>query len=127
MKKSFLPFILLGVFLLAPVFVYAQDTGLVQCGPQQDTWCELKDLFGLIVRIYNFLLGMAGIVAFGFLIYGGVQMFLFSVDEEHLKNGKSTVIQALIGLSVVALAYIIVNTLLIALGITTGRTQPDFT
>jgi len=95
------------------------NTGIVKCGPQPgQTLCELKDLFELLIGIYNFLLGMAGIVALGFLIYGGIQMLLFSVDEEKLKSGKSTVTQALIGLVVILLAYIVVNTLLLALGVT---------
>lgn len=93
-------------------------SGIVPCGPQPgQTPCELKDLFGLLVGIYNFLLGMAGIVAFGFLIYGGVKMFLYSVDEEQLASGKKTIGEALIGLAIVAMAYLIVNTLLAALGV----------
>ncbi len=103
------------------MLVYAQD-GIVKCGPQQGKLCELKDLFELMVGIYNFLLGMAGIVAFGLLVWGGVQMLLYSADEEFLKKGKSTVTQALIGLAIIALAYIIVNTLLLALGVTGGAT-----
>ncbi|MEK7499982.1 MAG: hypothetical protein AAB649_05250 [Patescibacteria group bacterium] len=105
---------------MAPVLAYAAGSGIVKCGPQQNKLCELKDLFDLLIGIYNFLLGMAGIVALGLLIYGGVQMLLYSVDEEHVKRGKSTITQALIGLAVILLAYIIVNTLLVALGVSDG-------
>jgi Type IV secretion system pilin len=111
--------LLTGIF---PILAYAQSSsGLVKCGPQgNQQWCELKDLFELLIGIYNFLLGMAGIVAFGLLIWGGIQMLLYSVDEEHVKQGKSTVLQALIGLAIILLAYIVVNTLLVVLGVTDG-------
>lgn len=113
-------FISLGAFL--PFIARAQDNGIVPCGPkgQQGNECTIKDIFTLLVDIYNFLLATAGVVAFGFLIYGGVQMLLYSVDEEHLASGKRTVMQALIGLAIVALAYIVVNTLLSALGLNEG-------
>ena len=112
------------MFLL-PVTTYAQDRqGIVPCGPEEGgssadnvSGCTLDHLFGLFVAVYNFLLGMAGIVALGFLIYGGIQMLMYSVDEDKLASGKKTVIEALIGLAIVALGYIVVNTLLSALGL----------
>lgn len=115
-------FISLGAFL--PFIARAQDNGIVPCGPENQfgkgNECKISDIFTLFVDIYNFLLATAGVVAFGFLIYGGVQMLLYSVDEEHLASGKRTVMQALIGLAIVALAYIVVNTLLSALGLNEG-------
>lgn len=109
------------IVLIVPVIAFAQggDNGIVSCGPQQDKLCELKDLFGLLVGIYNFLLGMAGLVAFAFLVYGGIRMFFYSVDEENLAVGKKTVLEALIGLAIIAAAYVLVNTLLTALGLET--------
>lgn len=109
--------ILQASLFIFPLVTFAQGKGLVPCGRPGEKACELKDLFGLLVAIYNFLLGMAGIVAFAFLIYGGIKMFLYSVDEENLATGKKTVLEALIGLAIVASAYLIVNTLLVALGV----------
>lgn len=119
MKNRFAAYFFSVATFFVPYIAYAQE-GIVKCGPQQKKLCELKDLFDLLVGIYNFLLGMAGVVAFGFLIWGGVQMLLYSVDEEHLAQGKKTVIQALIGISIILLAYVIVNTLLLALGVKDG-------
>lgn len=102
--------------LASPLNAFA--AGIVKCGIPGGNPCKLSDLFELLVGIYNFLLGMAGIVAFAFLIYGGIKMFLYSVDEEQLASGKKTVIEALIGLAIVAMAYILVNTLLTVLGYT---------
>lgn len=118
MKHSIMKRLLPIAMFLVPIVTFAESTGIVPCGPQQNQPCELKDLFGLLVAIYNFLLGMAGLVAFAFLIYGGVRMFLYSVDEENLAAGKKTVVEALIGLAIVAMAYLLVNTLLTALGVT---------
>lgn len=120
MKYSFMKRLLPIAVFLFPIVTFAADNGIVPCGPsgQQGNDCKLSDLFGLLVAIYNFLLGMAGLVAFGFLIYGGVRMFLYSVDEENLAAGKKTVLEALIGLAIVAMAYLLVNTLLTALGVT---------
>lgn len=111
------------IVFLFPLIAFAQN-GIVPCGPEAargpDAACKLEDLFTLLVGIYNFLLGMAGLVAFGFLIYGGVRMFLYSVDEENLAAGKKTIVEALIGLAIVAMAYLLVNTLLAALGVESG-------
>lgn len=121
MKISAKRIVAVVVVTFIPYLAYA--AGLVSCGPEKDPtdpsrkMCELKDLFGLLVTIYNFLLGMAGLVAFGFLVYGGVKMLLYSVNEENLAEGKKTVTEAIIGLAIVATAYLLVNTLLTALGV----------
>ena len=115
-------FVMLGLVL--PLAAYAQENkGIVPCGPTSqkfDHECTIKDIFVLLVGIYNFLLSMAALVAFGFLIYGAIQMFLYSADENSIANGKQTIMQALIGLAITALAYILVNTLVSALGLTEG-------
>lgn len=104
-----------------PLITLAQNAdGIVKCGPtgQQGTMCTINDFFKLFVDIFNYLLGMGAIVAFVFLIYGGIKMFLYSVDEENLAAGKKTVVEALIGLAIILLAYVLINTLLTALGVT---------
>ncbi|MEO6077800.1 MAG: hypothetical protein ABIP54_03365, partial [Candidatus Andersenbacteria bacterium] len=70
---SFLPFVGLA----------QNDQGLVKCGNPatnggQATPCTINDFFQLFVTIFNYLLGMGAIVAFAFLIYGAVQMFIAS-------------------------------------------------
>ncbi|MCE9642837.1 MAG: pilin [Candidatus Andersenbacteria bacterium] len=96
----------------------AQDTGLVKCGNPGGKPCDINDFFKIFVDIFNYLLGMGAIVAFVFLIYGGIKMFLYSVDEDNLAAGKKTVIEALIGLAIILLAYVLINTLLTVLGVT---------
>lgn len=104
---------------MLPFVSFAQTGGLIKCGPagQQGKDCTIDDFFTLFVNIFNYLLGMGAIVAFLFLIYGGIKMFLYSVDEENLAAGKKTVIEALIGLAIILLAYVLINTLLTVLGV----------
>ncbi len=119
-KKIVSTLYIFTVLTLLPIAAHAQ---LVKCGPSGQggayAECSIDDFFGLFVNVFNWLLGMSAVVAFIFLIYGGIRMFLYSVDEEHLAAGKKTVIEALIGLAIVLLAYILVNTLLVALGVKT--------
>lgn len=99
------------------------NAALVNCGNPSSAAggqepCTINDLFKLLVGVFNWLLGMGAIVAFIFLIYGGIRMFMYSVDEENIAIGKKTVIEALIGLAIIGLSYVIINTLLHAIGVT---------
>jgi len=120
-KKSIATVYAWLVVAFIPFITYA---GIVNCGNKQpgdgmtNEPCTINDLFGVFVNIFNFLLGMGAIVAMIFLIYGGIKMFLYSVDEEQLAAGKKAVIEALIGLAIILLAYVLVNTLLTVLGVT---------
>lgn len=101
-------------FLLLALPVHA---AIVPCNGLD---CELSDFFELLVNIYNFLLGMAGMVALIFLIWGGIQMFLyhyFEHPQEILSGAKLTVTRAIFGLIVIATAYLVVNTVLVLLGV----------
>ncbi|HSX24826.1 MAG TPA: pilin [Candidatus Andersenbacteria bacterium] len=117
-KKIFSQVYAFVIVVLLPIITHAQ---LVKCGPTNQGYnlepCTIDDFFGLFVTIFNWLLGMSAIVAFIFLIYGGIRMFLYSVDEEHLAAGKKTVIEAVIGLAIILLAYVLVNTLMVAIGV----------
>lgn len=105
------------VVLFIPLITQA---ALVNCGPNGGGTepCTITDFFQLFVNIFNYLLGMGAIVAFIFLIYGGIRMFLYSIDESNLAAGKKTIVEALIGLAIILLAYVLINTLLVALGVT---------
>lgn len=77
--------------------------------------CKFSDLGVLLVGIFDWLLGLAGLVAMLFLIWGGIQMLKGWIEEEPegaFKEGMLTVRRAIWGLVLVAGAYLIVNTLL---------------
>lgn len=112
-------FVLAG--LAAPA--YAQ---IIPCGFNPVNWkplpnCTLNFLFVMFVRIFYWLLGMAAIVAFLFVVYGGVRMLWasyvgdFGNPEQEVANAKKTIGGALIGLIIILTAWLVVNTLLLTI------------
>lgn len=87
--------------------------GLVPC---KGLGCTVDDLFKMFIRIYNFLLGAAALVAMLFVIVGGIRMFFLAASESELENAKHTVKYAIVGFVIIACAYLIVNTLIFVLG-----------
>jgi type IV secretory pathway VirB2 component (pilin) len=57
----------------------------------------------------GYLIGLLYFVAVVFALYGGFQILTAGGDEEKVKKGKTTLIQAVIGLVVIFLASQIVN------------------
>lgn len=103
-------------FLLFAQPVFAQ--GFVFCGkrsqddpntPVVEGACTLNDLWTLIFYGANFLIGMSGLVALFFVVWGGVRMMLSFGNPEAVKEGKSTITNALLGLVLVLLSYLIVG------------------
>lgn len=66
-------------------------------------------LFNVIQAILNTIISIAGIVAVIFIIVGGVQYMTSSGDAGKAKKAKDTILYAVIGLVVCALAFAIVN------------------
>lgn len=65
--------------------------------------------------IIQFLLLIVGLVAIAFIIYGGFQFITSRGDEEQATAGKRTLTNAIIGLVIVILSYIIVAVIVNAL------------
>ncbi len=105
-------FLLSGFLLALPV---AAADPLVPCGGVD---CTINDFFQLLVNIYNFLLGLGGIVALLFIILGGVQMIMGFLDggEHSVQAGKDTIKNGIIGLIILACGYLVVNTIIGLLG-----------
>lgn len=64
---------------------------------------------GLITTVINWLLALAGLVAVLFLIIGGFWYITSAGNEETAEKGKNTVINALIGIVIIVLSYVIVQ------------------
>lgn len=67
------------------------------------------DLKGRIAQIVNIALGMIGIVAVVFIIVAGYKWIIAEGNEEEIKKSKETIRNAVIGLLVVFISYIVVN------------------
>lgn len=62
-----------------------------------------------IEAILKIVIGIGGMVAMGYIIVGGVKYMTSSGDSSKLKAAKDTILYALIGLVVAALAFALTN------------------
>jgi hypothetical protein len=104
-----LKYSLLAFILAMPVLVSAQNS-VIQVpnvglpGRPTDNVADL-----MVDIIQNILLPIAGIVAVLFIIVGGFQYMLAGANEDLAKKGKSTLTNAIIGLIIIILSYVIVT------------------
>lgn len=74
------------------------------------TRCTLQDVVGLFTRAARYGLGLLGIVAVGFFIYGGFLLLISAGRSEYVSRGKSVLVGTFLGTLVVLTAFVIVNT-----------------
>jgi cytochrome bd-type quinol oxidase subunit 2 len=123
LRKSFAALIaglaLAVVPVLAPVAVHAADIGNnLKCGSNLDatgTGCNSNvttgssNLNNVITDIVNIFSVVVGIVSVIMIIYGGFRYVTSGGDSGNVSSAKNTIIYAVIGLVVVALAQFIVQ------------------
>jgi hypothetical protein len=63
---------------------------------------------GLISGIINIVLGIAGIIAFIWLLWGGLQWILSGGDKEGTEKARKRITAALVGLAIVFSAYALI-------------------
>lgn len=88
---------------------------LVPCNPLAGKPCEFKHLGELLVGIFDWLIGLAALVAVLMIVWGGFRMLegWFEENPEGAwKDGVLTIRRALWGLVLVAGAFLVVDTLL---------------
>ena len=103
---SILAVVAVFVMIVSPLAVSAQfkDPDPTGKGVASDT-----DLPSLLVRVINILLSIAGLVAVIFLIVGGFRYITAGGNEENAEAGKKTIINAIIGIVVIILSFVIVR------------------
>jgi hypothetical protein len=106
---------------LVPAAVYAQDSPLQQqlCGgaeslqigqPGSCTDAEAEDSVNrLITTAINIISVIVGIVAVVMIIWGGFKYITSGGDSGNISAAKNTILFAIVGLIIVALAQIIVR------------------
>lgn len=67
------------------------------------------DLLGLAVLILNFLILIAAILAIFYLIWAGIRYITAGVDDEQAKKARSAIYNAVIGIVVIILSYVIIQ------------------
>jgi uncharacterized membrane protein len=70
---------------------------------------------GITLALINLLLGIVGILSIFFIIYGGFQYITSRGNEEQADSGKKTLTNAIMGLVIVLLSYVIVVVIINAL------------
>jgi len=98
--------VLTFVFALTPV-AFAQFTTPNQCG-QAGLPCDTS-ITGFIMKIINIALGIAGLIAVLFLIIGGFRYITSAGNEETAEQAKKIIVNAIIGVVVIILSFVIVR------------------
>ena len=110
-KEKFLKIaeIILAVGIItAPILSYASITSTFSCDPTLQN-CSATNINALIRLAINWLLGIAAGVAVLFMIIGGFWYITSGGNEETAEKGKNTAINAIIGIVIIILSWVIVN------------------
>ncbi|MFH0776075.1 MAG: pilin [Patescibacteria group bacterium] len=68
-------------------------------------------LRSLVLKIVNWFLFFLGLIATGFLVYGGFLYITSAGSDENIKQAKKIIIYAAVGILVIVLAAVLVNAL----------------
>lgn len=71
---------------------------------------------GAVGTVLGWFLWLAGILAFAYLVYAGILYITANGNDEQAKKGQKGIINAVIGIIVIALAYTIINVVLNLVG-----------
>ncbi len=111
-KKAIIhAFIGLAIVMSAYIILNAIRIALIgnssfsQCDLATGTGCV--DANDLVTSAIQWIIGIAGVVAVIFVVYGGISYTTSSGDPSKLQKAKQTILYALIGLIVVALSELI--------------------
>lgn len=87
----------------------------------EGTICTLCDLFATGQNIFNFMINIAAALMGIGVLYGGILLMIAGGNEDLHRKGIDAVRRAVIGFVIVFGAWVIINTILVALG---GSAQP---
>lgn len=106
-------FIGLAIVMLSNVILNSIRIALganfsANCATSGSNGCyNLQTADQMVNSAVQWVIGMVGIVSAIFVVYGGIQYMSASGDVSKLQKAKNTIIYALIGLAIVALAEVI--------------------
>ena len=78
---------------------------------------SVTDLTTLIKNAIGWMLSLVGILALGALVWGGVVYITSLGNDAYIKQAKTIIFWAIVGLVIVILAFVILNTVAGFLGI----------
>jgi hypothetical protein len=96
--------------------------GLIPCGTSDSEdgtrpsdSCTVEDIFRLIARVTNWLITFAGIFAVVRIVIAGFGMVTSVGSPEGISKNKKALTNAIIGLGIVLIAFILINTVVFTL------------
>lgn len=107
--------LVLGLALVVGVLVLPQvgQAGLLQPGDCRREWginCSNTGSFAdLVTMVIDVILSVAGLIAVLFVIIGGFQYIMSGANEELAEKGKKTLQNAVIGVVIIILSFVIVR------------------
>jgi hypothetical protein len=115
-KIKYLPGVLAGLIVPFAAAAYNEVQNGLQTSALQTMFgfsggglSSSNTLSELIFNVIRIALGFAGAVAVVFVIIGGFQYMTSSGNEEQAEKGKKTLINAIIGVVVIVMSYVIIN------------------
>lgn len=98
----------LGLILpfVFPLIAFAQIENPIGC----------DDISACILRVVNYVLGLAGVLALAGIVYGGFLYISASGNQDRVEAGKNAVMYSVIGLVVIGLSFAILRFIFQALG-----------
>ena len=113
MKKfSSLYFIFSVFYLMFGIFGFAR-AGLVPCGGTDQSPCTLCDFFAVFSNIIHFItFDLTPAVAMLMFLIGGIILLTAGGNEQRLAKGKQLVTNTVIGLLIIYLGWLLINSLL---------------
>lgn len=95
------------VLLLMPLFVVHAQFNVPEAG--QTGLPNDTSISGIVTRIIQILLAVAGLIAVIFLIVGGFRYITAGGNEETAEAAKKTITNAIIGIVIIILSFVIVR------------------
>lgn len=114
-KQALIVFaLMIGALTLFSAIPDALAAGAIDPGTDKPDIVPGGSLRGLVLTIINYFLGFLGLLAVIMIIYGGVTYVTSAGNDESVGNAKKIIMYALIGIIVILLSFVVVNTVLSA-------------
>jgi hypothetical protein len=117
--EKFLPTVILVFFFLSlagQIFAICEGP-IVPCGGEGNP-CQFCDIFVLINNIIGFILTcLTPIIAGLMLVFGGLYMLTAGPSPERVGQAKSIITSVIIGLVIIFIAWVFLNTFLSYIGL----------
>src|SRR5271156_5893068 len=101
-------FIVFGIFGAGAVHAVSMSLPTTGNGSQPTNASSTPGT--IINSFYQFALFLSGIIAFGAIVFGGVKYMTAAGNPSAQSEGKEWIYSALLGLALLAAAYLILNT-----------------